>query len=269
MEYLYGLLSGLGFIIILNNYMVFNIKNSLGDYSIISDTGKNQLLWNIFKFYSTTKHKTTRLLTSAINYIRVSKLQKNLLFIQNGVRSNNIAIEDGDIIDDIVNNSKEKHNELIFFRNPSTNNNNGYDLIRISNSATGESGSSIEDKINNYSCYNGKIHSPIVKIENDDTEYDLLSKDDNYYVIGNIIFDTPFIKWILKEQHDVSLSDSTKYTVSYFDEDMCEMDLSNNEALIIEADAIKKISIDDTTKNNSDESEENKPTKTDNQGWLW
>ena len=245
----------------------FNIKNSLGDYNIISGKENNQLLWNIFKLYASTKHKTLRLLTSAMKYVKDTGLRKNIIFIHNGERTSKITLDDNDLIDDVVNNIKENHSDLVFYRNPSNNNSTGYDLIRILND--NEADESIKDKINNYSCYKGKLHSPIVKLENDDDEYDLVTKDDNYYVVGNIIYDTPFIKWILKEQYNISLSDTTKYTISYFDEDMCEMDLSNSEALSVEADAIKKILINDTSKNNSVESEEDNTTKTDVQGWLW
>ncbi len=265
MEYLYGLLSGLGFIIILNNYIVFNIKNSLGDYNIISNTESNKILWNIFKICSTTKHKTLKLINTAAKYISTKKLCKNILFINNGNRTNNIIIKgnkpDYECLDTFVSEC-----DLILYRIPSENNNIGYDLKRILIN-TDQKDISIDEQIKNYSCYKGKLHSPIVKLENDKGSYELDMKDDNYYVNGNIIYDTPFIKWILKEKHGISLSNTNKYTICYFDEDMCETELTSDEALHIDKDSIKKITT--TCDNEADSTESSVEEESSGTGWLW
>lgn len=267
MDYFYGLLSGLGFIIILNNYIVYNINNSLGDFRITTNEQGNKLMWNIFKIYSNTRHKALQLLDTAKTYITYKKLRKNILFVNNGLRTNNIEFDVENVDKEDIHKCLETYAnncDLILYRSPSQSKNEGYDLIRII--INDNKDISISDKITDYTCYSGKLHSPIVTIENNEDKYELDIKDDNYYINDNMIYDTPFIKWILREQHDIVLDDNDKYTIHFFDEDMCEVELSKTEALCIKNDSIKKIDVSLKKSNELTDCENN---DADSKGWLW
>ena len=260
MDFWYRIFSGLGFIFILNNYFVLNIKNSLGDHIMENGNYNSKIFWRAYKIYAVGRRKTIKAISYIKNSINNKTLTKNILLIKDGERKEIINVS---------NNSPHKYlpkditaYDLIIYRVPSKKTDCDYDLVRLSLPFQDNK----ENTNNNHNCYDGKIYSPMVKIlsnENVENSYDLELDSDNYYVEGNKIYDTPFIKWIVKEKYKEALVEND-YEITYLDEDMNECSINNKDYLVVSSDGIKKVIYQDGV-----DSEKN-GSSSSNTGWgIW
>ena len=64
--------------------------------------------------------------------------------------------------------------------------------------------------------------------------YELMLERDNYLIVGNKIFDFPFIKWLLKEQHKKIIEDDQEYNIYCFDGNINQYSIDKTECLMIE-----------------------------------
>lgn len=248
MNFWYGILSSLGFIFILNNYFVFNIKNSLGGDIMSGNYLNNKVLWGFYKMYAVGKRKTSNAITIIKSKINTKRLNKNLLLIKDGVREQIIRVNNKPISNYLPDNVGDY--DLIIYRTPSQKKDIDYDLVRVMPNKLITDDSISENDTENridcstlVNCYDGKVYSPLVRVainENVERDYELELDSDNYYIEGNIIFDTPFVKWIIKEKYDESLPESG-YTITYLDEDMNESKLNDKDYLLITKKGIEKI----------------------------
>lgn len=62
---------------------------------------------------------------------------------------------------------------------------------------------------------------------------------DNIFVKGNKLFDRPMVQYVLKEYHNTDVSDSTDYTLSYIDGDMCVQTITQDQHIVVEEDGLK------------------------------
>lgn len=267
MNFWYGILSSLGFIFILNNYFVFNIKNSLGDHIMSGNYLNNKVFWGFYKMYAVGKRKTSNAITIIKSKINTKRLNKNLLLIKDGVREQIIRVNNKPISNYLPDNVGDY--DLIIYRIPSQKKDIDYDLVRVMPNKLITDDSISENNTENSiacstlaNCYDGKVYSPLVRVainENVERDYELELESDNYYIEGNIIFDTPFVKWIIKEKYDESLPESG-YTITYLDEDMNESKLNDKDYLLITKKGIERIQYKcEKSENDSDtNNEENK-----------
>ena len=247
-----NLLTGVGLFYIFNNFVVINI-HSFGNNILHS-----KYTWDMLKWYAVNRRRAITYVKNIKNKVCGNNLSKNIVFYKNGKRENRIFTHE---YNEDLHSDLEKF-DLIFYRFPSQDNIDEYDLLRLSNDK--ESFNDLEHK--EYTCYKGKIHSPLLTFtDNTENKYDLDLSYDNYYVVGNIIFDYHFVKWIMREKHKIE-NLGTNYTISYFDEDMCENTLTVNNSLKIEENKISKI--DNDIKINNDIKEDNE-NKTESTGWFW
>jgi len=252
MSFWYNLLTGAGLVYIFNNYIIFNINSF--EYKILN----NKITWDLLKLYAVNKRRTITYVKNMKNKICGNNLQKNIVFYKNGKRENTVSIDEfnKDIYSDL-----EKF-DMILYRFPSQECNDKYDLLRLP--CDKESLKDLHQK--EYKCYKGKIHSPLLSFtDNSDEKYDLDFGYDNYYVVGNIIFDYNFIKWIMREKHKIE-NLGTNYTISYFDEDMCENTLTVNNSLKIEETKIIKIDNEIQINRDINDADVN---KTESTWWFW
>lgn len=252
MSFWYNLLTGAGLFYIFNNYIIININSF--EYKILN----NKIAWELLKWYAVNKQRTVTYVKNMKNKICGNNLQKNIVFYKNGKRENILSVDEynEDIYSDL-----EKF-DMILYRCPSTDSNDKYDLLRLP--CDKESLKDLQNK--EYSCYKGKIHSPMLSFnDNSEKNYDMDLYYDNYYVVGNIIFDYHFIKLIMREKYKIE-NLGTNYTISYFDEDMCENTLTVNNSLKIEETKI--IKINNEIQSNS-EIVDTDIGKTESTGWFW
>jgi len=77
-----------------------------------------------------------------------------------------------------------------------------------------------------------------IKLVNPDNEkdiiktYDINIENKNYYIEGNILFDKPFIKYIMYSQHRITLLNN-KYIVSFFDNQLDHVSINENQYIQI------------------------------------
>jgi hypothetical protein len=233
-----ALFSSVGFVYIINNFFIFNLKNSLAETYIMNNNYiSNCTKWECFKMYAVAKERTSKTLKYIKGCLVNKNIGKNIIFITNGVRQEKHYIENcpkNKILVNTIPDDVSKF-DLILYRTPSKSNNFDYDLVRLPNTI---------EAVNNHkdisqTPYKDKIYSPEISFDNSSLTYELDIKRDNYYVVGNKIFDYPFIKWIIREKYNTDIPNQN-YTITYLDEDMNENNLTNNEYLVIKEDSIVK-----------------------------
>lgn len=69
-----------------------------------------------------------------------------------------------------------------------------------------------------------------------------LSLSDNWFVEGNILFDAPMVRYIMREQHKVTMLESDDYEVTFIDEHMNVRTVKATEHLYIEGGECQVIS---------------------------
>jgi len=233
-----ALFSSVGFVYIINNFCIFNLKNSLAETYIMNNNYiSNCTKWECFKMYAVAKEKTYKSLEYIKSCIVNKNISKNIIFITNGVRKEKHYIENCPKNKISVNTIPESVSEfdLILYRCPSNVNNIDYDLIRLTNTLEAVK----NHKDISHTVYKDKIYSPEISFDNSSVTYELDIKRDNYYVVGNKIFDYPFIKWVIREKYNKNIP-NCNYTITYLDENMNESKITKNEYLVIKEDSITK-----------------------------
>ena len=91
----------------------------------------------------------------------------------------------------------------------------------------------------NYKASKQQIHSPVLILNNEEESIDLSLDEDNYYIVGNKIFDTAFVKWILFEKHNIRLTDEDTYKIKFFDADMSCKTLEKSNFILIGEDKLE------------------------------
>lgn len=91
----------------------------------------------------------------------------------------------------------------------------------------------------NYKPSKQQIHSPVLILNNEEESIDLSLDEDNYYIVGNKIFDTAFVKWILFEKHNIRLTDEDTYKITFFDADMSCKTLEKSNFILIGEDKLE------------------------------
>lgn len=91
----------------------------------------------------------------------------------------------------------------------------------------------------NYKPSKQQIHSPVLILNNVEEPFDLSLDEDNYYIVGNKIFDTAFVKWILFEKHNIQLTDEDTYKIKFFDADMSCKTLEKSNFILISENKIE------------------------------
>ncbi len=72
--------------------------------------------------------------------------------------------------------------------------------------------------------------------------YELMLERDNYLIVGNKIFDFPFIKWFLREQYTKNIEDDQEYNIFCFDGNINQFSIDQTQCFIIEDKTITPIS---------------------------
>jgi hypothetical protein len=70
-------------------------------------------------------------------------------------------------------------------------------------------------------------------------KYSIDFSKDNYYIVGNILFDIVFIKWYLKRAYGVILEDTENYTCTIMDQDINFIYLDSSNKIIIEREGYR------------------------------
>lgn len=256
-----AIFSSVGFIYAINVYNVFNIKNSLAETYMNNTLISNCTKWNCFKVYVVAKEKTVKTIKYVKNRLMTNNIYKNIIFVNGGVRNAKYCIE-GKKAEKSFNSIPENLDniDLIIYRAPSTIENIDYDLVRLPlHLDTVKNNKDIS-----YKTYKDKIYSPEISFEYSDESYELDIEKDNYFIVGNKIFDLPFIKWIVKEKYNKNIPE-TNYTISYLDESMTECTINQNEYLLIKEDCIEK-----QTNKETESNKENNLANKDESGWgFW
>ena len=139
---------------------------------------------------------------------------------------NNEPIKNDSINNEPINNDSI-NNEPI--KNDSINSQTKYNVVRL------DSKSIIP---NNYNIKYSKssVHFLNIKISYDGNIYNIDLGENNFYIIGNILFDKPFIKWILRKDHNVILDDSKGYICNIMDNNVNFIVLKSTNGIVIEKD---------------------------------
>ena len=137
---LFVVFSGLGFIILLNNNIIFNMnekfKQSLSE-TILENPSimNNQIVWYSYKLYATSKNKLVTFYNDWQRNIYKKNLRSNILLVCNGKRTQTILCKNnsnGLTGNDILK-YKDEQADLILYRTPSQEKEIDYDLIRLDN----------------------------------------------------------------------------------------------------------------------------------------
>ena len=62
------------------------------------------------------------------------------------------------------------------------------------------------------------------------------SSEDNYYIVGNVLFDRTFTKWYCKTFHNVWIADDAEYTYNIMDNNVNIISFDSSKYIIIEKD---------------------------------
>lgn len=97
---------------------------------------------------------------------------------------------------------------------------------------------------------------------------------DNYLIVGNKIFDFPFIKWLLKEQHKKIIEDDQEYNIYCFDGNINQYSIDKTECLMIEDKNIQSKStvVQEEKVEEEEENDEHKKVMEKAKSWsyfLW
>ena len=92
-----------------------------------------------------------------------------------------------------------------------------------------------------------------------ENKYEIHKYLDNFYVIGNKLFDRPFIKWLLHKYYDVKLNKNQKYTINLIDKEVKLFSLHDEKQIkIIKKNDKLSYEILNETSDNSENKNENK-----------
>lgn len=90
-------------------------------------------------------------------------------------------------------------------------------------------------KISNIISSNVKFMGILVVYNGNDYRIEF-DKEDNYYIVGNKLFDKAFIKWYLNKYHGVLIDDGITYTCNILDYDVNLIQIDSSSHIIINKD---------------------------------
>ena len=268
-----GTAVGISFLYILNNYYI----NIMATTNIGSC--KNRCGWMLLKTYAVGKRKCLGFTSRFTCKLRKRKLFDNILFIKDGNRLENIRTkENTNLIKQIINKkdydlvlfrTPSKHGSVDYdiIRLDDAHIDNILKLpdddeytceykeskctiispvLQIEHNPITHKSielKMIDDKA--YADTDAEVDADETK-ENDKSDleskrevYELLIEEDNYFIVGNKIFDEPFVRWLLREQHNKILKPSEEYNIYYFDGNINQFKIDNNEFITVHSDLIE------------------------------
>jgi len=76
-----------------------------------------------------------------------------------------------------------------------------------------------------------------IKVSYNDKTYNIdFSSDNNYYIVGNILFDRAFIKWYCKTFHNVTIDDDDDYICNILDNSVTFIQIDSSAHIVIGLD---------------------------------
>tara|TARA_Y100001937_G_C7092208_1_gene318290 strand:+ start:639 stop:1391 length:753 start_codon:yes stop_codon:yes gene_type:complete len=163
------------------------------------------VLWFLMKVYTYVTRRTKQCARTLHRYF--TKPTSNQLYI----------IKDGTTISKIP------------FATNNKNATDDYDMVLLQWHVTDESSkykshmirsTTIEDVTDSFVISDECFIGIYVLTKVNDTEignYSIIFGSDNYYIVGNILFDRSFVKYLLRRYFEVALTDKQTYEVSFFD----------------------------------------------------
>ena len=103
---------------------------------------------------------------------------------------------------------------------------------------------SIKDINDNFTISKVKFLAIELKLNDKDT-YVIDFKDDNFFMVSNIIFDKIFCEYWLYKVYNISLHNNDTYTISFIDQNMCPITISHEQGILINFTNYKIISTKD------------------------
>ena len=136
----FAIFSSLGFIILLNNNIIFMMKDSIQqsvNNTLLENPAiiNNKFVWNSYKIYATSKNTLVTFYNNWQRNMYKKNLRSNILLITNGKRTQTILCKDNltSLTCNDVLKYKDNKADLILFRTPSKDKNVDYDLVRLDN----------------------------------------------------------------------------------------------------------------------------------------
>lgn len=136
----FAIFSSLGFIILLNNNIIFMMKDSFQqsvNKTLLENPNimNNKIVWNSYKIYASSKNTLVTFYNNWQRNMYKQNLRSNILLITNGKRTQTIVCKDNlySLTCDDVFKYKDNKADLILFRTPSKDKNVDYDLVRLDN----------------------------------------------------------------------------------------------------------------------------------------
>lgn len=91
-----------------------------------------------------------------------------------------------------------------------------------------------------------------IRVLYNDSNYVIDFGKDNYYIVGNVLFDRSFIKWYLNMYHSVFIDDDEDYICHILDDNVNFIQIDSSSYVVIEKD---KYTIENTKKSEEFETE--------------
>ena len=160
-------------------------------------------------------------------YFYFVKLNNSIIFIKDGIEVKEYEINK--LID-----TPDDYDMILYkhYINPNDTSSNKLkkNVIRLSNCIN-----------RNYLKFPHIIPSNIkfidIKVSYNDKLYNIdFSSEDNYYIVGNILFDRAFTKWYFKTFHNVWIADDAEYTYNIMDNNVNIISFDSLKYIIIEKD---------------------------------
>jgi hypothetical protein len=166
LNYWVSFLTGLGFVFVLHDYLSGTMPGTLGNTIV-----HHPIVWNGFKLFAVSKKKAEELASQLYAYIYRGALEKNMLFIQDGVRAHTVAVGDNtEKIQSIINDKNDY--DLVLYRNPSPRQEVDYDIVRLSDENIKEicGLGAMEEYTCDYKIAPNKILNPVLYLNREPTE---------------------------------------------------------------------------------------------------
>jgi hypothetical protein len=190
---------------------------------------ENNVLWYSFKSYS------------IINKYKSVLVKKILKLFETETDDNINLYMNGDLVETYTlkeviykKTSYPQHNLVLYnYKVPNSEKNNVAVCSTIDEL--------LDNLSDNYSSISRtKIYSAIIKMKSwSGDEYEIDLSDNNYMLEGNKLFDKSFIKYCLKNNIQEELKDEDEYTVTFFDQDMEQVTIDQNNYIILTKDSYK------------------------------
>jgi hypothetical protein len=81
----------------------------------------------------------------------------------------------------------------------------------------------------------------VLSIKNSHKTYCIDYGNKQFNINGNVLYDCSFLKWVLKKYHNISITDSDEYTLSFIDHNMNYITIPNTCYILLENDEYKLV----------------------------